>query len=270
MSKKKLIITITSLCLVVVAAVAAVVGVVAASTQTVTSNVSVTYAATNVKAKINLVSRYQNDATWSTRTLQTANEVEFLATEGSTTKTSVASATPIALGTSGTDQTAANWIFERYVIYRFEFLNNYASEGEGRTMNVSLTYTPASVSQDSTNYILAVATKQSSERLTEATSSDPRTGYIPSKSTSAAGDGDTAFLDWAAVVANQESKTDYVEGTNSTQFSALTTTAVVVEDIPQAQYAYFYILVMIANPLADMKFSTSAANAFTFGLSINA
>jgi hypothetical protein len=262
MSKKKLIITITSLCLVVVAAVAAVVGVVAASQQTVNANVSVVYRATNVKAVINVDSKWQNDATWGT-SLQTGG-TSFLATEAATTKTATV-ANQIRLGNSGANN-AAGWTYERYVIYRFEFLNNYAASGEGRTMNVSLTYDSSKV--DQANTVIAVATKLSSTKLTEATSADPKIGYVPSASADENGDGDEVFANWAAVVTFQEAQTGYTAA-NASEYADLTSTAVTVSNIPQAQYAYFYILVMISNPDADMHFQTTAPSAFTFGLSTN-
>jgi len=132
MSKKKLIITITSLCLVVVAAVAAVVGVVAASTQTVNSTVSVTYAANNVKATMGVTSKLEFDADFgTTRTSQ--NAVSFLATEGRSTKT-IEISPAIQLGNSGENNNAlpaGAWSFERYIIYRYSFHNDYAAATTG-------------------------------------------------------------------------------------------------------------------------------------------
>jgi hypothetical protein len=261
MSKKKLIITITSLCLVVVAAVAAVIGVVAASTQTVNANVSVVYRATNVKAVISVDSRWQNDATWAT-TLQ-GGGTSFLATEAASTKTAIVSPNEIRLGNSGANN-AAGWVYERYVIYRFEFLNNYAASGEGRALNVSLSYDSSKVSQ--ANTVIAVATKQSATKLTTDKTGDPRIGYVPSASADENGDGDTVFANWEAVTTFQAAQTGYDATTDASQYADLTSTAVAVTNIPQAQYAYFYILIMISNPDADMHFRTTDPGAFTFGL----
>jgi len=118
MSKKKLIITITSLCLVLVAAVAAVVGVVAASQQTVTSTIHVTYAANNVKASVAVSTKSEAENTWTAR----GDAVSFNAADASQTKT-VNVSDPIALGgrTVGSE-----WRFERYVVYRYAFTNSYA------------------------------------------------------------------------------------------------------------------------------------------------
>jgi hypothetical protein len=268
MSKKKLIITITSLCLVVVAAVAAVIGVVAASTQTVNANVSVVYRATNVKAVISVDSRWQNDATWGT-TLQ-GGSANFYATEASTTKTAIVTPNAIRLGNSA----SSGWTYERYVIYRFEFLNNYAAEtttgntttpAEGRALNVSLTYDSSKVSQ--TNSVIAVATKLSATELPTDKTGDPHIGYVPSASTDENGDGDEVFASWTAVKTFQAAQTGYDPETDASEYADLTSTAVTVSNIPQGQYAYFYILIMISNPDADMSFATTAPTAFTFGLS---
>ena len=262
MSKKKLIITITSLCLVVVAAVAAVVGVVAASQQTVNANVSVVYRATNVKAVINVDSKWQNDATWGTA--RQGGGTSFLATEAATTKTAIVDPNQIRLGNSGANN-AAGWTYERYVIYRFEFLNNYAKSGEGRAMSVSLTYDSSKVSQ--ANTVIAVATKLSSTQLDNTEDNDPHIGYVPSKSVDEHGDGDEVFASWNAVKTFQAAQTGYDSQTDASEYADLTSTAVTVNNIPQGEYAYFYILIMISNPDADMHFNTTAPSAFTFGLS---
>jgi len=270
MSKKKLIITITSLCLVVVAAVAAVVGVVAASQQTVNANVSVVYRATNVKAVINVKSKWQNDANWGT-SLQTGT-TSFLATEGAKEKTAILEANQIRLGNSGGSNAAgAGWTYERYVIYRFEFLNNYAAAttgdnltpAEGRALNVSLTYNSSQVTQ--TNSVIAVATKLSATELGNTEADDPKIGYVPSKSVDENGDGDMVFANWTAVKTFQEGRTGYTSD-KASEYADLSDTAVTVSNIPQGQYAYFYILIMISNPDADMSFATNAPSAFTFGL----
>jgi hypothetical protein len=236
MSKKKLIITITSLCLVIVAAVAAVVGVVAASTQTVTSTVSVSYVATNVKATMGVTSKLQKDDSFGT-TRATSNTVSFDATEASSTKTLTVSPT-VTLGNSGSDQTSANWKFERYIIYRYSFHNDYAA-GQGRAMKVTFTYDSTKTSQS--NVRVAFATQGGSSNTVPTTATTE-----PS--------GDSAIAVW---------NTTNVPGTSYAEYSsALEIT------VAQAQTGYIYVLIAIQNPLADASFSTTNASAFSFVLSV--
>ena len=131
MNRKRLIITVTSLALVVVAVIAAVVGVLAASQQNVTSTLSVSYQANNVKATVSLEWKYENDQNWTT----TAGSQTFTATEGTTTK-SLNAVNANQLGSKGTNGAT----FDRYVIFKFTIHNDYAA-AEGRQVTSTLTYT---------------------------------------------------------------------------------------------------------------------------------
>ena len=130
MNRKRLIITVTSLALVVVAVIAAVVGVLAASQQNVTSTLSVSYQANNVKAIVSLDWKYENDTNWTS-----AGSQSFIATEGTTTK-SLTAVNADQLGSKGTNGAT----FDRYVIFKFTIHNDYAA-AEGRQVTSTLTYT---------------------------------------------------------------------------------------------------------------------------------
>jgi len=134
MNRKRLIITVTSLALVVVAVIAAVVGVLAATQQNVTSTLSVSYQANNVKATVTLDWKYQNAGdTWTS-----AGSQVFTATEGTTTKT-INAVNANALGSKG----ANGATFDRYVIFRFTIHNDYTAQ-EGRQVTSTLSYTAPS------------------------------------------------------------------------------------------------------------------------------
>ena len=149
MSKKKLIITITSLCLVVVAAVAAVVGVVAASQQTVNSSITVNYQAINVKASVSYATRLQNTDYGSE-----AGTITFSAAEAQRTENNSISVPAITLGNRGNNETT-NWSFERYTVIRFRFHNDYAS-GAGRALSVATSGTVTAF-DTAGNYAVAFA-----------------------------------------------------------------------------------------------------------------
>ena len=134
MNRKRLIITVTSLALVVVAVIAAVVGVLAATQQNVTSTLSVSYQANNVKATVALDWKYQNDANWTS----TAGSQTFTATEGTTTK-SLNAVNANQLGSKG----EGGATFDRYVIFRFTIHNDYTAQ-EGRQVTSTLSYTAPS------------------------------------------------------------------------------------------------------------------------------
>lgn len=248
MSKKKLIITITSLCLVVVAAVAAVVGVVAASTQTVTSTVSVSYLANNVKATMSVTSKLQKDGDFGTTRTTTA-DVNFQATEGRSEKTLVVQDSPY-LGNSGTSNMAGDWRFERYIIYRYAFHNDYAAAttepvraAEGRSMNVTLTYNENQTTRENVRVAFAFQAGNSESVPVTAT-------------TEPSGDGEIAV--WNA---------QNVVGTDYKEWGDLSTSDKMIA-VAQNETGYVYVLVAIQSPLRDASFSTNAASAFTFVLTV--
>ena len=221
MSKKKLIITITSLCLVIVAAVAAVVGVVAASTQTVTSTITVNYKATNVKAEVSYAKRLA-----STTYSSNAGTVTFDATEATRTTSNSIAVPAITLGNSGANQGDA-WSFERYAIVRFAFHNLYAS-GQGRTLNVATSATVTAYNTASgKNYAIAFA-----KGTTEPT--------VPTTLTGLSGDAALA-----------ESWLTGNENWSATPSSASLSVA-------QGATSYIYVLVAMINPLLDASLSSQS------------
>ena len=219
MSKKKLIITITSLCLVIIAAVAAVVGVVAASTQTVTSTITVNYKATNVKAEVSYAKRLA-----STTYGSDAGTVTFDATEATRTTSNSIAVPAITLGNSAAQN---GWSFERYAIVRFAFHNLYAS-GQGRTLNVATT---ASVTAYNTasgkNYAIAFA-----KGTTEPA--------VPTTLTGLSGD-DSLAETWLS---------------ENTSWSATPSFASL--SVAQAGTSYIFVLVAMINPLLDASLSSQS------------
>jgi hypothetical protein len=250
MSKKKLIITITSLCLVVVAAVAAVIGVVAASTQTVNSRVSVTYRANNVKASVGVQAIYQQDANFGddgfvNRATTVSEDPNFLATEAATTR-NVDVSDQIVLGNSGAtaQNPDADWSFERYILYRFSFTNNFAAAGtepvkpaEGRPMTVGLAYTASNTTNHNCTVLFASQAGNSST--------------IPTVGTSL----QTAGNELRIGTQTNSTYGDYVAAPGS----AIT--------VAQGETGYWYILIALTNPLLDGDFSVNnEAVAFQFTL----
>ena len=63
-SKKKLIVALSSLCFVLVAAVVTVVAVLAAAQQTITSNINVTYTASQIAGSVTATSKYEDGTAW--------------------------------------------------------------------------------------------------------------------------------------------------------------------------------------------------------------
>ena len=118
---KKAIIALSVVCALVVAALITVVSVWAASSQTITSALRVTYSATNVAASIEGEYQREGDATYTSLGTQT-----FVATDNSTTK-AISTTDDISL----TDT-------KKYVIFRFKFTNNSSTT----PFNITLTGTP--------------------------------------------------------------------------------------------------------------------------------
>jgi hypothetical protein len=131
MKNKKLIATVASLCLVLVAVVAAVIGVLAAATQNVSNKVKVTYIANNVNADVSIAGRLERDASFSntiTETESLKKSWHFAPQEGTTTK---------ALGTNDLSLAWSGNTLDRYVVYQFKFENKSETKG----LEVKLTYT---------------------------------------------------------------------------------------------------------------------------------
>lgn len=163
MRRKRLIITIASLVLVVVAAVAAVVGVIAASTQNVTSTLSVSYQAINVRASVQCEYKLQNDSTWTNVGTQS-----FTPTQS--TQNASFTAQSVTLGGNG--ETGSSYKFNRYVIFRFTITNQYAT-GQGRSMNSVLSYTaPASEANNKNNIVAWSQTSSATPGSITLTDSD--------------------------------------------------------------------------------------------------
>lgn len=234
MNKKKLIISIASLCLVVVAAVAAVVGVLAASQQVVRSTVSVRYRANNVKATVTMSYRYEKDSEWTT--VAGANETlsqTFRVTEGSTTKDLVTDQTVLG----GRRVSDAAWSFERYVIYRFVIHNDYAA-AEGRQITSTLTYNHGTAS--ATNVLVAwKATTSSAELPANVTVHE----YFEEDVQSTWPTKDSSNQDIAS--------TDAFSTTAPS--SAIT--------INQNQYVVYYMVVAISDVTIDANYSTANITA---------
>jgi len=144
MKNKKLIATIASLCLVVVAVVAAVIGVLAAQQQNVKGTFSVTYTANDVSAIVTFAKKAEKDgSTWSSTSGSDVSH-EFFKREATTTA---------ELSITVEQLTVLETNMNRYVVYRFEFTNTNtankmtitptygAATGEGKAdLNVSVEF----------------------------------------------------------------------------------------------------------------------------------
>ena len=236
MNKKKLIISIASLCLVVVAAVAAVVGVLAASQQVVRSTVSVRYRANNVKATVTMSYRSEKDGAFTTAA--GANETlsqTFRVTEGSTTKDLVTNQTVLG----GRRVSDAAWSFERYVIYRFVIHNDYAA-AEGRQITSTLTYNPGTA--NATNVLVAwkATTSTSAAELPEDV-----TVYEHFEE------------DVQATWPTKDSSNQDIASTDA--FSTTAPSSAIT--INQNEYVIYYMVVAISNVTLDANYSTANITA---------
>jgi len=217
MNKKKLIITITSLCLVVVAAVAAVVGVVAASQQTVNSSITVNYQAINVKASVSYATRLQHTEYGSE-----AGTITFSAAEAERTEDNSISIPSITLGGRTANDT---WYFERYTVIRFKFHNAYAS-GAGRALSVATSGTVTAF--DTTgNYAVAFAAEETEPAI--PTTLSGLSGDTPLESS------------WIS--------------SNSSWHA--TSSSAAISSIAQGGDAYVYVLVAMINPTLDTTFTNT-------------
>lgn len=118
-SKKRLAITITSMCVAVVAVICSIVAIFAATSQTVTTQFKVTYSATNVAATV--AAEYKLKTATAPVSLGSA---EIEATAGETTYNTLSTSKEIDLTTTDT-----------YVIFRYAFTNDSTS----KAFNVTLT-----------------------------------------------------------------------------------------------------------------------------------
>ena len=125
---KKLFTALVAVVMTVVALTAAVTAVLSAQNQTVTSSLSVTYVANNVKADVAVYKKAQYGTFGSAVASQS-----FDPTESSTTKTLNAGDAVELGGFSGSN-------FVRYAVYQFKFQNTY-SASTGTAISVKGTYT---------------------------------------------------------------------------------------------------------------------------------
>ena len=129
MTKKKLVITITSLCLVVVAAVAAVVGILAATRMTLNTKVKVTYTpGENVIAEIG--ARYQKNGTGTIETLLADTSITY-----------ATPSTTYSIGSTGATEEIAleevNVTTNPYIVFEFSFKNtSNANQTRSKYLNV--------------------------------------------------------------------------------------------------------------------------------------
>lgn len=167
-TKKKLIISLSALCLVLIVAVVAIVAVYAAGTQTVTSNIKVTYTAMEVDGTVSATYTLKN-GTATNMTTNGASDgdttITFAAADGKTTK----SLTP--QGDIELSSTAD------YVIFQYTFTNSGS-----RAYTAVLTYTDDG--NDDTNATIVYAS-DNTESTTWAES--------PSTLTVASGSNGTSY-----------------------------------------------------------------------------
>ena len=132
MTKKKLVITITSLCLVVVAAVAAVVGILAATNMTLNTKVKVTYTPNkNVIAEIG--ARYQKNGSGTATTLLADTSITY-----------ATPTTTYSIGSTGATEEIAleevNATTNPYIVFEFSFKNtSNANQTQSKYLNVAMT-----------------------------------------------------------------------------------------------------------------------------------
>lgn len=167
MKNKKLVATVASLCLVVVAVVAAVVGVFAAVTQNASATLNVSYFAKNVYATITLESKGPTyDSTGKTRSYYTESSAEawehvtaqgtsytHTFNPGNQTQAPATSSAAAAINLSaitydlGWDSEANSQTFMGKAVYRFAFTNNNTSSNinanSGSLLKVTLSSTVA-------------------------------------------------------------------------------------------------------------------------------
>lgn len=132
MTKKKLVITITSLCLVVVAAVAAVVGILAATRMTLNTRVKVTYTPNeNVIAEIG--ARFQKNGTGTIETLLANTSITYATPDTTYDIGSTESAKSIALE-------EVNATTNPYIVFEFSFKNtSNTNQTQSKYLNVVMT-----------------------------------------------------------------------------------------------------------------------------------
>ena len=135
MKNKKMVATLASLCLIVVAVVAAVVGVLAAVNQSITSTFNVSYFAKNVSATVELKSIGPNGASGYEASYSAAST-------GTTSKTFLPMDVTTPTQLTG-NAYAFSWksdgsVFLGKAIYQFKFQNNYESGGHALRVTPTL------------------------------------------------------------------------------------------------------------------------------------
>lgn len=246
MSKKKLIITITSLCLVVVAAVAAVVAVLAAANQTVRSNISVSYSANNVKATATLAYKFQTSNQWyaPNQEADTQNDLPadvaqagFSVVDAQRTET--LSSRALQLGGDGVGE---NYKFNRYVIYRFSFHNDYTSQ-TSRWVKITLTYGTNTSGEN--NVILGWASQTHQYTAPNATTEPAHTDLITG---------------W------EENQSTFADGADPDVYTTTVPAAQNAEMyLAPNEYGYIYMVVAIKDVTNDASF-TAADGVISFAL----
>lgn len=148
MTKKKLIITITSLCLVVVAAVAAVIGIIAATNVAINSNLSVSYT-----PGAEVIATVKGEYSLNGGEAETINQNSFA--YGATTTT-------FAIDQGAINLTDTN----KYVIFAFSFKNDAT---EDNTRSVVLTVKVTDNSAEDKMTVSKIRTKTRLAQLDKAT-----------------------------------------------------------------------------------------------------
>lgn len=181
MKNKKLIATVASLCLVVVAVVAAVVGVLAASQQNVAGNFRVAYTANDVSAVVTLDKK--EDAASPAYTGEPQSH-EFVKSANTSTET-------LTFGNVSLS------VSKKYVVYKFTFQNKNTAYG----MDITSTYTYAAASNENVDvYYAWGATEPSVEYTNEIATVSNGTALIASgnlggvQTAAKVGTGDTVTL----------------------------------------------------------------------------
>lgn len=232
MRKSKILMVMTALVLAVVGVLAAVTSVLSAQQQSVTSSLQVTYQANNVSATVSVKGKTQGGS--------------YAAATGTTSKTftpaesQAANAVALAAPVLGLGFTRSSESFDRYGVYQFEFINNYA-KNHGCALYITMT---DGYSTSGKNVIVryAVSTSATEPAVTLTESSGVATGVSGESNTN------TQQSTWLSVV------------------PAKTTLAVTTGDT--ATKIYFYVLVIIADP--TLAISSYENNSITFSLSSSA
>ncbi len=236
MKNKKLIATVASLCLVLVAVVAAVIGVLAAQTQNVKSKIKVGYTATNVGATVSIKSRSQYGS-WDGAEQATTT---FYTGDKSKTETLAIDSAPIALAweTSGDNDGELNY----YAVYRFTFTNTSANNA----MKVSVEYDPSYEENSQSKTIENNVTLKWYQTKTVAAATFAKPTYT----------NNTTF----SAIETPTGLTLLTVPTDGTKTQCLDSIAT------NNQVGYVYLVVLISNVDADASFDMTNHGNITFVL----